>query len=61
MDTCIICHNAYDPIWDESGKTLLNPDTQICIYCYQKIENGEIKITPELEELLEHIERVEEK
>lgn len=42
MDTCIICHNAYDPIWDEYGNELLNQDNQICIYCEGKINNGEI-------------------
>lgn len=44
MDTCIICHNAYDPIWDEDGKLLLDIETGICYKCKRKIELGEIKL-----------------
>lgn len=44
MDTCIICHNAYDPIWDEDGKLLLDIETGICYKCKRKIELGEINL-----------------
>lgn len=51
MDTCIICHMAYDPIWDEDGKLLLDPDTQICKKCMRKIENGEIILDENLKNI----------
>ena len=44
MNTCVICHNAYDPIWDEQGKELIDSSSGICYKCYEKIKNNEITI-----------------
>lgn len=44
MNTCVICHTAYDPFCDETGKVLIDYKTGICISCKHKIENGEIKL-----------------
>ncbi len=44
MGTCVICHIAYDPCWDEEGNELLDPYTSICTNCKKKIENGEIEV-----------------
>ena len=42
METCVICGIAYDHIWDESGKLLINPKTNICYKCQTKFLNHEI-------------------
>jgi len=44
MNTCVICNTAYDPFCDETGKILIDYQTGICIYCKQKIDNGEITL-----------------
>ena len=44
MGTCVICGIAYDPIWDESGKLLLDPKTNICTKCQTKFLNHEIDL-----------------
>lgn len=44
MNTCIICHIAFDPFCDEEGNILIDYETGICRKCQQKIENGEIEV-----------------
>ncbi len=44
MDTCVICHNAFDPIWNENGNLLIDYETGICIKCQQKIADGELDV-----------------
>ncbi len=44
MNTCVICGVAYDPVWDEDGKLLIDSETNICYKCLRKYENGEINL-----------------
>lgn len=43
MDTCVICHTEYDPC-DETGKILIDYNSNICCKCLKKIISGEIKV-----------------
>ena len=57
METCVICGIAYDHIWDEFGKLLINPKTNICYKCQTKFLNHEINfedydIDEELKEII---------
>lgn len=44
MNTCVICHIAFDPFCDEDGNILIDYETGICKKCLKRIENGEIKV-----------------
>lgn len=44
METCVICHQAYDSIVAEDGQELLDFRTDICVKCQRKIEAGEILV-----------------
>ncbi len=44
MNTCVICHIAYDPFCDEDGNILIDYESGICKKCQKKILNGEIEV-----------------
>jgi len=44
MNTCVICHIAYDPFCDEEGNILIDYETGICRKFKRKIEAGEIRV-----------------
>lgn len=61
MDTCIICHNAYDPMWDEEGNNLLDINTGICIKCMKKIKSGELKVSQDIMSMIVELIDYEDK